>query len=453
MVSVDALGRPQAQPAVAQRAAQSALGASAAAGGGVGASGSSKEWTGLGTSLADVVGLRALRAGLQGAPGRSGGGFVPQWGPQWDPRADPCAASDCDRGQCNWEGITCRRWRVTALQLDPVRGPVRGAAQSAGIMAPEIGQLTGLQALELPGLGIAGPLPASIGNLTSLTTLVLRGNCLTSTLPPEWGALAALAQLDLSGNQLVGRLPLRWFTMSSLRSLNVSGNAGLCAWPQMWRAAAVQWDHTLPRTCAGGASDRLARSGVGLPSADAAAPAVPTSPPSDTSGLQGTLRVTNCVNIAVSLIIASCLLLGIAAGVVRSRRRRLAQQAFMHARESAEAAAAALLARAIAEQAGEDCRAGRRGGDPGGDPSGNSRSSRAPPPGLTPDAPARLDDALAHALAEATLRRAHERLAGRMPRLPMYSTAAADAAPAAAVLGASAEAPRTAQPPGDIMGG
>lgn len=38
------------------------------------------------------------------------------------------------------------------------------------------------------------------------------------------------------------------------------------------------------------------------------------------------LQVTNCVNIGISLIIASCLLLGLVAGVVRTRRRRLAQR-------------------------------------------------------------------------------------------------------------------------------
>ena len=48
MVSVDALGRPPAQPAVAQRAAQGALGASAAAGaGGAGASSTPDQWASL----------------------------------------------------------------------------------------------------------------------------------------------------------------------------------------------------------------------------------------------------------------------------------------------------------------------------------------------------------------------------------------------------------------------
>ena len=48
MVSVDALGRPPAQPAVAQRAAQGALGASAAAGaGGARASSTPDQWASL----------------------------------------------------------------------------------------------------------------------------------------------------------------------------------------------------------------------------------------------------------------------------------------------------------------------------------------------------------------------------------------------------------------------
>lgn len=47
-----------------------------------------------------------------------------------------------------------RRWRVTAVQLDVGKGLV-GAAQGAGVLAPEVGQLAELQALELPGLGCA----------------------------------------------------------------------------------------------------------------------------------------------------------------------------------------------------------------------------------------------------------------------------------------------------------
>ena len=47
-----------------------------------------------------------------------------------------------------------RRWRVTAVQLDAGKGPM-GAAPGTGVLAPEVGQLAELQALELPGLGCA----------------------------------------------------------------------------------------------------------------------------------------------------------------------------------------------------------------------------------------------------------------------------------------------------------
>ncbi len=42
------------------------------------------------------------------------------------------------------------------------------------------------------------------------------------------------------------------------------------------------------------------------------------------------MQVTTCVNIAVSVIIASCLLLGIVAGVMRTRKRRQAHHVRSH---------------------------------------------------------------------------------------------------------------------------
>ncbi len=48
----------------------------------------------------------------------------------------------------------CRRWRVTAVQLDPERYSA-GCARRAGGLAPDVGQLSMLQALELPSLGCA----------------------------------------------------------------------------------------------------------------------------------------------------------------------------------------------------------------------------------------------------------------------------------------------------------
>lgn len=60
-----------------------------------------------GTLPDDVEALKALRAGLQAALGRGRNESAARF-PRWDPRADPCAASECDRGQCNWEGVSCR---------------------------------------------------------------------------------------------------------------------------------------------------------------------------------------------------------------------------------------------------------------------------------------------------------------------------------------------------------
>ncbi len=74
-----------------------------------------------GTAVGDVMALLALRASLLAAP-RSGQG----WAPKWNARADPCGAPDCERGQCAWEGATCR------CAARGRRGPQQGRTVASG---------------------------------------------------------------------------------------------------------------------------------------------------------------------------------------------------------------------------------------------------------------------------------------------------------------------------------
>lgn len=67
----------------------------------------------------------------------------------------------------------CRRWRVTAVQLDPERYSA-GCARRAGGLAPDVGQLSMLQALELPSLGCA---PDPHASQSSKAALLLRALC------------------------------------------------------------------------------------------------------------------------------------------------------------------------------------------------------------------------------------------------------------------------------------
>jgi hypothetical protein len=66
--------------------------------------------------------------------------------------------------------------------------------------------LSSLQALDLSGCGLAGPLPGSFAALQQLQELRLAGNALSGTLPETYALLGSLTVLDVSGNNLTGSL-------------------------------------------------------------------------------------------------------------------------------------------------------------------------------------------------------------------------------------------------------
>ena len=94
-----------------------------------------------------------------------------------------------------------------------------------GPIPAELGSLVNLEQLILGGNNLAGPIPASLGNLTRLRMLSLRDNDdLTGPIPSALGGLANLEELDLSYNSLTGPLPVELGSLSNLVSLNLTRN-------------------------------------------------------------------------------------------------------------------------------------------------------------------------------------------------------------------------------------
>ncbi|MCY4509470.1 MAG: M12 family metallo-peptidase, partial [Acidobacteria bacterium] len=94
-----------------------------------------------------------------------------------------------------------------------------------GSIPAELRNLTNLDWLDLSGNALTGPVPSWLGRLTSLWVLDVSGNELTGSIPAELENLANLGYLYLGRNALTGPVPLWLGRLTSVRSLSLSGNA------------------------------------------------------------------------------------------------------------------------------------------------------------------------------------------------------------------------------------
>ena len=137
-------------------------------------------------------------------------------GPNW--RRNDNWLSDKPIGE--WFGVrTNSEGRVTELVLYDVSG--RSSNRLDGELPPELGSLSELQYLIIPGTGLRGPIPPELGNLTELRELNLQNNWLTGSIPPELGNLSKLESLSLYRNPLEGEIPRELGNLSSLKRLSI----------------------------------------------------------------------------------------------------------------------------------------------------------------------------------------------------------------------------------------
>ena len=93
-----------------------------------------------------------------------------------------------------------------------------------GSIPAELGELSGLESLELPGNRLTGTIPPELGRLTRLRSLRLNHNRLTGPIPEELGEISGLRSLELNENMLTGLIPARLGRLTELESLHLDNN-------------------------------------------------------------------------------------------------------------------------------------------------------------------------------------------------------------------------------------
>ncbi len=110
------------------------------------------------------------------------------------------------------------------LQLSRLKELNLGRNQLTGSVSPELSQLSSLEWLGLHNNQFTGSIPPELGQLSNLKALGLAGNRLTGSIPPELAQISSLRELWLSGNQLAGSIPPELGQLSSLEDLQLDDN-------------------------------------------------------------------------------------------------------------------------------------------------------------------------------------------------------------------------------------
>jgi hypothetical protein len=93
------------------------------------------------------------------------------------------------------------------------------------MLPSEIGDLTYLRHLNLPGNSLIGNIPKTIGKLTDLNYLSLQANNFRGNIPEEIGNLTKLTLLYVGVNNLDGHLPKSLGRLRSLQYLELTHNS------------------------------------------------------------------------------------------------------------------------------------------------------------------------------------------------------------------------------------
>ncbi|KAL2538038.1 putative LRR receptor-like serine/threonine-protein kinase [Forsythia ovata] len=93
-----------------------------------------------------------------------------------------------------------------------------------GTIPPSIGELRGLQLLNLSYTSVSGEIPKEIGQLKELQILGLADSNLSGKIPISLGNLQKLNRIDLSRNELEGSIPTTFGNFQNLNSMDLSDN-------------------------------------------------------------------------------------------------------------------------------------------------------------------------------------------------------------------------------------
>lgn len=147
--------------------------------------------------------------------------------------ATACNPASTAATKSAWAGVTCEwvhtcadtncnldhKLRVVSLSLKAI-SPV----SLGGRLPSQLGDLNGLTALQLAGLGLTGALPPQIAALERLAVLDVGSNSLSGRLPTVLGLLVNLETLDLQQNAFTGPLPSQLSALTGLQTLNLLKN-------------------------------------------------------------------------------------------------------------------------------------------------------------------------------------------------------------------------------------
>ncbi len=123
----------------------------------------------------------------------------------------------------NWDATTpISSWAGVGVYEDPSRVGMLHLWDLAGTIPGELGNLTGIESLELRG--VVGTIPPELGKLSQLRQLVLVGNGLTGEIPEELTQLDNLEVLALDNNYLTGKIPPEVWELPALRYLTLDQN-------------------------------------------------------------------------------------------------------------------------------------------------------------------------------------------------------------------------------------
>ncbi|WZZ17397.1 hypothetical protein YC2023_110486 [Brassica napus] len=95
----------------------------------------------------------------------------------------------------------------------------------SGELAPEVGQLSYLEILNVMWNNITGRIPSEIGKISSLKLLLqVDENNITGSVPPAFGNMTSIKHLHLNNNTLTGEIPVELSKLNNLAHLILDNN-------------------------------------------------------------------------------------------------------------------------------------------------------------------------------------------------------------------------------------